>query len=42
MVVADGDPLADLHVVGDRAAALFFDGKLRINNCGLEVQRTAS
>jgi imidazolonepropionase-like amidohydrolase len=36
LVVLDGDPLTDCHVVGNRAAALFLDGRLTINNCGLE------
>ena len=37
LVVLDGDVLEDANVVGSRAAALFMDGKLVINNCGLEV-----
>jgi len=37
LVVLDGDVLEDANVVGKRAAALFMDGKLVINNCGLQV-----
>jgi imidazolonepropionase-like amidohydrolase len=37
LAIVDGDPLADWHVVGYRVAALFYDGKLKINNCGLTV-----
>jgi hypothetical protein len=37
LVILDGDPLADFRVIGSRVAALFMDGKLAINNCGLEV-----
>ncbi len=40
LAIVDGDPLADLHLVGSRVAALFYDGKLKINNCGLRVERT--
>jgi imidazolonepropionase-like amidohydrolase len=38
LVIVDGDPLEDLDVIGSRAAALFLDGKLSINNCGLHVE----
>jgi len=37
LVVLDGDPLEDYHWVGSRVAALFMDGKLVIDNCGLEA-----
>ena len=37
LVILDGDPLADFRAIGSRVAALFMDGKLVINNCGLEV-----
>jgi imidazolonepropionase-like amidohydrolase len=37
LVILDGDPLEDFRVIGSRVAALFMDGKLVINNCGLEV-----
>jgi hypothetical protein len=37
LVILDGDPLEDFRVVGSRVAALFMDGKLVINNCGLTV-----
>ncbi len=39
LVIVDGDPLEDPHVVGSRAAALFMDGRLVINNCGLQVEQ---
>ena len=38
LVIVDGDPFADIHVIGSRAAALFMDGRLIINNCGLQVE----
>lgn len=38
LAVVDGDPLADLSLVGSRVAALFYDGRLKINNCGLAVK----
>jgi imidazolonepropionase-like amidohydrolase len=38
LVILDGDPLEDFRVIGSRAAALFMDGKLVINNCGLSVE----
>jgi len=38
LVILDGDPLEDFRLIGSRAAALFMDGKLAINNCGLEVE----
>jgi len=38
LVIVDGDPFTNLHVVGSRAAALFMDGRLVIDNCGLRVQ----
>lgn len=37
LVILDGDPLEDFRLIGSRAAALFMDGRLVINNCGLEV-----
>jgi imidazolonepropionase-like amidohydrolase len=39
LAIVDGDPLADWHIVGSRVAALFYDGKLKINNCGLTVEK---
>ncbi len=36
LVVVDGDPLSDFSVVGSRVAALFLDGRLVIDNCGLQ------
>jgi imidazolonepropionase-like amidohydrolase len=38
LVIVDGDPLTDLYVIGRRVAALFMDGKLLINNGGLQVE----
>jgi imidazolonepropionase-like amidohydrolase len=38
LVILDGDPLEDFRRIGSRVAALFMDGKLVINNCGLEVE----
>jgi imidazolonepropionase-like amidohydrolase len=38
LAIVDGNPLTDLHVIGSRVAALFMDGKLLINNCGLKVE----
>jgi imidazolonepropionase-like amidohydrolase len=38
LVILDGDPLADFRLIGGRAAALFMDGKLVINNCGLQAE----
>ncbi len=35
LAIVDGDPFIDPHVVGSRVAALFKDGRLVINNCGL-------
>ncbi len=38
LVILDGDPLEDYRLIGSRVDALFKDGKLVINNCGLEVE----
>lgn len=38
LVILDGDPLEDFRLIGSRVEALFMDGVLVINNCGLEVQ----
>jgi imidazolonepropionase-like amidohydrolase len=38
LAIVDGNPLTDLHVMGSRVAALFMDGELLINNCGLKVE----
>jgi hypothetical protein len=38
LIILDGDPLEDFRLIGSRVAALFMDGKLVINNCGLEVE----
>jgi imidazolonepropionase-like amidohydrolase len=40
LVILDGDPLQDFRVIGSRVAALFMDGKLVINNCGLSAEST--
>ncbi len=37
LVVVDGDLLEDPLIIGRKAAALFMDGKLVINNCNLQV-----
>jgi len=36
LVVLDGDPLADYDVIGARAAAVFKDGCLVLDGCGLQ------
>ncbi len=38
LIVLDGDPLEDFRLIGGRVDALFMDGKLVINNCGLQVE----
>jgi hypothetical protein len=38
LVVLNGDPLQDFHLIGSRVDALFMDGVLKINNCGLVVE----
>jgi imidazolonepropionase-like amidohydrolase len=38
LAILDGDPLEDFRVIGSRVAALFMDGKMVINNCGLRVE----
>jgi imidazolonepropionase-like amidohydrolase len=38
LVILDGDPLEDFRLIGSRVAALFMDGQLVINNCGLEAE----
>jgi len=37
-VILDGDPLDDFRLIGSRVDALFMDGRLVINNCGLDVK----
>jgi len=37
LAVVDGDPFEEFGVIGKRVDALFMDGRLVINNCGLEV-----
>ena len=43
LIILDGDPLEDFSLIGSQVDALFMDGVLVINNCGLEVasNRTA-
>jgi imidazolonepropionase-like amidohydrolase len=40
LAIVDGDPFKDPRVIGIRVAALFMDGQLVINDCGLKVERT--
>jgi cytosine/adenosine deaminase-related metal-dependent hydrolase len=37
LVVLEGDPLQDFHRIGKPVQALFMDGNLVINRCGLEA-----
>jgi imidazolonepropionase-like amidohydrolase len=37
LVILDGDPLQDFRLIGGRVAALFMEGRLVIDNCGLSV-----
>jgi imidazolonepropionase-like amidohydrolase len=38
LAVLDGDPFEDFHCVGSPVAALFMDGQLVVNHCGLEAK----
>ncbi len=38
IAIIDGDPFEDFRVIGSRVAALFMDGRMVINDCGLEVK----
>lgn len=40
LVILDGDPLVDFRLIGNRVSALFKDGRLVIDNGGLEVKPT--
>jgi imidazolonepropionase-like amidohydrolase len=40
LVVLDGDPLQDFHLIGRPVQAVFMDGKLAVNRCGLEAFHT--
>ena len=40
LVVLEGDPLQDFHQTGGPVQALFMDGVLRINHCGLEARHS--
>ena len=44
LVVLEGDPLQDYHLIGKPVKALFMDGNLVINRCGLEkvIPQTAA
>ncbi len=37
LVILGTDPFQNPDAIGSRADALFMDGRLIINNCGLEV-----
>jgi len=39
LVVLEGDPLQDFTLIGQPVQALFMDGRLAINRCGLEAAR---
>jgi len=39
LAILDADPIADPHVVGSPVAALFMDGRLVIDNCGLKIDK---
>lgn len=41
IAIINGDPFADFRAVGGRVAALFMDGRLVINNCGLTAERAS-
>jgi imidazolonepropionase-like amidohydrolase len=38
LVILDGDPLEDFRLIGSRVDALFMDGALVIDDCGLQVE----
>jgi imidazolonepropionase-like amidohydrolase len=38
LIILNGDPLEDFRLIGSRVDALFMDGALVIDNCGLEVE----
>jgi len=42
LAVLDGDPLEDISVIGKPVAALFMNGELVIDNCGLRAGRRRS
>ncbi len=37
LAILEGDPLEDFHLIGKPVQALFMDGNLVINHCGLEI-----
>ncbi len=41
LVVLDGNPLEDFHLIGKPVQALFIDGNLVINRCGLQTAQPA-
>jgi imidazolonepropionase-like amidohydrolase len=40
LAVLDGDPLSDFRVIGRPVQALFMDGRLMVDRCGLELNGT--
>ncbi len=42
LAIVDGDPLQDYHLVGTPVQALFMDGKLVLDRCGLQLSQPAS
>lgn len=42
LAVIEGDPLTNLKLLGNAVSALFYEGKLRINNCGLSVEHAVT
>jgi imidazolonepropionase-like amidohydrolase len=38
IAIVDGNPFEDFRIIGSRVAALFMDGRMVINDCGLEVK----
>ena len=37
LAIVDGNPFENFSILGTRVDALFMDGRLLINNCGLKV-----
>jgi imidazolonepropionase-like amidohydrolase len=40
LALVNGNPFQDSHLVGSRVSALFKDGRLVINDCGLKMEKT--
>jgi imidazolonepropionase-like amidohydrolase len=38
LAVIFGDPLSDFSVIGNPVEALFMDGMIKVNNCGLKIE----